>query len=418
MEAFPRDTISLKNRSVVVNTVAQFIGRTGSSALIFISTLILARLLGSANFGEYTKITTFLAIFYVIVDLGMNPVFLHLAAKRQFHHYGAFLTLRLLWGLVLGAVAMVGIWLLTRISGGYTHTTQLGVIVGSGAIAGYAVSLTATVIFQVRRRYDLAAFSQILSSATVVVLLAFLSKNIASGGERGVAWAVFVLVLGTWVSAGSSLWLSAKHQSSPVWQIDTRLWQNLIKRSLPLGVTLIFNSIYLRASILILAAHRPNAEVGAYGLAYKFFEFAIAPATFFMNSMYPQLLTKTGDYLRQGMRAVVVELTGVALAITLMVWIVSPLLALVLSDFAHSVYLLRFLSLWIPLFFLTSPLMFLAVILKRQLSLLHVYLVAMCLNISLNLVFVPTYGTKASVIATGVTEVIVLASGWLILLKK
>ena len=179
---------------------------------------------------------------------------------------------------------------------------------------------------------------------------------------------------------------------------------------------LFFNLIYFRIDTLLLTFWRPSSEIGAYGYAYKFFEFAIAIPTFAMNSAFPLLskLDVNSPALRQAFIKLFAGLTIAAVLVVGIGWVGAPLIV-IRPDFSDSVAYVRTLLVGAPVFFLTSPLMWLFILLNKQRLLMVLYLLAMGLNIGANYLWIPIYGATASAIITGLTELFVLVGGVVIL---
>ena len=406
---------TVKHRQIAINTLAQLGGRFVSSALTFIATLILAAHLGVAGFGEYTTAVSFLALFYVAADLGMNPVFVSEAAGREKNKFAAFLGLRIAISSGLIIIAISVIWFLAKINGGYGPGVVGGVIAGSASILAYALYISATALFQIQSRYDKAAAAQILGSLTATLLLLVYVGRGTAGVISGV---LVVWTIGMTVTAGIALYLSRGGRDIIKIAVNPTRWRQIITTSLPVGLTLIFNMIYLRLGVLILSAYRPSGDVGAYGLAYKFFEFALAVPAFFVNSVYPDLVgAKTIAILRHRLGLSFVTLLILSLVVGSGFWVLAPLLGAVRGNFDRAVPLLRALTLFLPAFFLTSPLMGAFIILKKQQQLAAIYGIVAVISILSSFWLIGKWGALGVVLLTGAAEIAVLVIGGGLLLN-
>jgi O-antigen/teichoic acid export membrane protein len=90
-------------RRALYNTTAQLLGKFVSAGAAFVTTLLLARALGSHYFGEYIKVVAFVALFYPLVDFGLSTIYLREARGRENQWFGSFLFLRIL--------ITTGVWL-------------------------------------------------------------------------------------------------------------------------------------------------------------------------------------------------------------------------------------------------------------------------------------------------------------------
>lgn len=396
-------------RSLIVNTLYQALGKFGSAFFMFGATLILARSLGGDLFGEFTTIVTYLALFYMGVDLGLNQVFLHFAGDGVETDFEQFFLLRFILGLAVSLVAVLGMFVLTGLRANYSSLELSGVAIGAVMITAYAVTITMTVIFQKRRRYDMVAVAQGVGSLVTLVGVFFLGKLFA-WGERGVLGGVVWWTLGTVFTAGLCVLLAQKQIKFA--KIDQRLWVALLKRSAPLALALLFNHAYVRWGILSLSWHRPAIEVGQYGLAFKFFEVALSLPVFFMNSYYPDLLELPKLQLARKTKKLLLTLLASSFVVAVVLFCGAPLLKYVRVDFAQSSLYLRGLSLLTPIFFVSSPLVWLFVMSKRQQILTFLYSLAFLVFLVISPGLVETHGASGAIVALGVTEVLVLVGGW------
>ncbi len=408
--------ISMRTKKILYNTGAQLAGRMASGFLAFLQTLLFARILGGEKYGELIKITSYLAFFYICVDFGLNAVYLRAIGNQVVRKLKSLIILRVVMSLGITLIAIVGMWGLSLTNNGFSPVVVQGVVVGSLSIGVYAIWLSANAAFQKFLKYDWAALAQICGSLTTLILLFFLNQSISLQQNFSILFCVLALVIGNLIMLGVALlYLRGYLRQSYGW-IDSHMWRKLLRASWPLGLTLLFNVVYFRVDLLILTAQRTSLEVGAYGLAYKFFETALILPAFFMNSVYPELLVETSkEKILALMKNICFYLLIIGMVIGAGMWLLAPALVLVKSDFQASVPLLKLLSISLPIFFLTSPFMWLFILFKKQNLLVLIYLTSMIFNVLANLVFIPQYGAVSAAISTGVTEVLVLIMGyWLV----
>ena len=403
-------------KKVAFNTLVQFFGKLISSGIGFVITLIIARYFGVEGFGEFTKITAYVALFYLVSDFGLNAVFLKEEKKEKLSFIN-LLSLRIAWSAVLVFFALaILIFLPADLAGGkgYSLISKVGILITLPTVLTYAVSLSFNALFQKNLRYDRSVLAASLGSLTTIFLLYIFVRV-----KLPLTFSLSSYLLGGMVGITSAYFLAKKYLGKQISLADDFLiqnltsWKTLFKKSLPLGLTLIFNLIYFRFDIFILAFARPNIDVGIYGLAYKFFEFPLAIPTFFMNAIYPVILRSKLNPPAGGLKskitkkAIVFLLTS-SLAIAAACLVLAPLISLVKADFTASILPFRILSLSLPLFFLTSFYMWIYVADGRQNKLLLVYGIGMVFNILLNLIFIPKFGYNGAAVITVISEGLVL----------
>lgn len=406
-------------RVILYNTLTQFAGRLVTAGLFFVTTVWLARYLGPQYFGEFIKITSYLAIFSVLVDFGLNQVFLHFKTEKTVEHSLPFILLRMGWGVSLSIIAVLVMWTLTRTQANFHQPVFLGVIVGTISLMAASIQLAATALFQWGRRLDMSALVQVIGAAVTLFVVMISTHLLPRSSEQLTIAAVFSYGLGATTAALIGVLLALKLRHLKITQLPSREFvQVLFKRSLPLGLTLVLNSLYLRVGVLVMSTTRSAAEVGAYGLAYKFFEFGLVLPTFIMSSYYPDLVALEKSKQAPGeLKGALLTLLYLSFAFGAGLWLSAPFLPLIRLDFQSSVDILRALALALPIFFLTSPLMWFFVVKKAQKYLLWIYLVATILNICCTIWLVPWRGGIGAVWAIGLSELLVLVVGWVVYYK-
>jgi O-antigen/teichoic acid export membrane protein len=407
---------------VALNTSSQVLGKVFSGTVTFIISLILARMYGPSGYGDFTKITTFVGIFYLLTDFGMNAVYLrdksHGDDSRWFP---MLLTLRIFLSCLYSfLIAAMLVFLPTGTDSGYTQLVKFGILITVPTVLLQSILVSANAVFQERLRYDLSLLASVIGS-TVTLLLILIGSQIFVPRVAFLS-SIGSITVGALVAAASAV-LFVRQFTSIRLGWDWSMLRALFVSSIPLGVTLLFNVIYFRADSIILTVTRPTAEVGIYGLAYKIFEFPLALPTFFMNAIYPVLLVRlrggmndgTGNVWKFIRKALLILLIS-SISFTLILWFAAPLLVLIRSDFSGSIQPLRILLLGLPFFFLSSLTMWLLIALRRHLELLLIYGIGMIANILANLRFTPGAGAFAASWITVLSEVYVCLASAAILI--
>lgn len=392
-------------RTIAWNTVSQLVGRAVSAIATLVITILIARKFGTNGYGDFVKITTFVAFFYLLADFGFNAIYLQRSANAGTSdtNWNDLLGLRLLASSVLVFVALAILALIPQgATQGYTQTVRIGIILFVPTIVFQALTTTANALFQKQLRYDLSTGS-VIAGSIVSLGLVWLTTY---GKSSSILLSIFSLFIGAATTALLGLWLAKKYSKGIYISFSLPHFRSLFFASLPLGVTLLFNLVYFHIDSVVLTLTRPTAEVGIYGLVYKIFELPLVIPTFFMNSLYPVMI-ETKQLLILFKKSVI-ALSLVSGIATVVVWLGAPLVVFVKADFAPGVDALRILSLGFPFFFLSSLTMWTLITKKRQVLLMYIYGASMLLNICLNIMYVPTYGYMAAAWITVVSEAVVL----------
>ena len=394
----------MSDKKIAVSTIYQIFTKLTTSASGFIITILLARFYGAQGYGQFTKITAFIALFYIIVDFGLNAIFLQFQEKEA--RFNLLLGLRLFLSIIIVIIVNLIILILPFNSSqdiGFSPLLHLSAFIFSLTIICQAVLFSSAAIFQKKLRYDLQTYSFITGTLITLILIFIFSKQ-----QLPLEYILLAYLLGNAVSAIYSLIL-IKEKITPL-ALDKKFAVKILKDSSPLGLMLFFNLIYFRVDIIILSLYKSTTDVALYGYAYKYFEFLLAIPLFLSNAVYPFLLGSLKNlrsYYALSHKYILIFLLF-SLVIIIPAWFCAPIIAIVKKDFIPSILIFRILLLSLPVFFLTSILQWILIAKNKKAFLLKAYLIAALLNLLLNLIFIPKYGYTAAAIITAISELLIL----------
>jgi O-antigen/teichoic acid export membrane protein len=397
--------------SLAVNTTAQIVARAVSAVTTFIITMIIARRFGADGFGDFVKITTYVAFFYLIADFGFNAIYLQ---RRD--AWEDLLVLRLIVSSLLVLAACAILVLLPHGSAqGYTPLVRTGILLFLPSIVLTALTTTGNALFQKYLRYDLSAIAVTAGSLASLVFVSIATTSAVF--NQTIVSVTTAILVGTAVTTlvALSLTRTLERVHHTVFSLP-RIWF-LFAASIPLGLTLLFNLVYFHVDSIILTLTRSTWEVGIYGLAYKVFELTLVFPTFFMNALYPIMLGSQEKKLKKVLIRSSVFLLLISFFSIGVLWIGAPILTLVRNDFASCIPVLRVLSVGLPFFFLSSLTMWILIARKKQMLLLVIYGISMIINIALNSFYIPSYGYMAAAWITVASEALVLLISCIVIVK-
>jgi O-antigen/teichoic acid export membrane protein len=248
----------MQHKLIAQNTFYQIIARSFTSLIGFLITLIIARKFGVLGYGDFTKITSYVALFYLIIDFGLNAFFLqyeqaklkHLFYLRLLISLGIFLLLNLL-AQFLPHNAVLGT--------GFSEGERFGIFIFSLGIFAQSIILSASAIFQKTVNYFFYMIGTVIGSAVnliVVLIFAFLNLSLI--------YILFGFVLSSFITSFILLYF-AKEKILPV-SFNKEFSLKIMKASWPIGLMLIFNLVYFRADMILLSMFKTTIDVGIYGL--------------------------------------------------------------------------------------------------------------------------------------------------------
>ncbi len=403
-------------KTIAFNTLAQIVGKIISGGTTFFVSILLARALGVDGYGDFTKITTYVAFFYLFCDFGLNAAYLQLKEQHTATQWkNALFTSRFIFSIILMFITLAIISFLPGSSTqGYSAMVKMGIILFTPTILFQALITTTNAFFQERLRYDFAAYATIAGSITTLFCILALTKILLP--EAMVFGSLFSFLLGSIATTVVALFFVKKTGALPSLTVDLQTIKTLISTALPLGITLLFNVVYFRIDSVVLTITRSTAEVGTYGLAYKFFEMTLILPTFFMNAALPSLLRakKESDIkkLHAQIRGSGITLCILSVCAAVVGWILSPLITMIKPEFAASIPPFKILLLGLPVFYLSSLTMWVLVIEKRRIQMLIIYALSMTLNIFANIILIPSYGYMAAAVITILSEFFILLTSY------
>ena len=399
---------------IAKNTIYQLFGKVISMLITVTIVLIVTRNYGREGYGWFSLMQTWPALFFVIVDFGINAIATRELTndwEKASKYIGNILSIRIVFSLVLMLVLAVSLIFFP-----YSIWLKSGILLSLLLILTQALYATTNIIFQVKLRYDLSVLGY-LSGYVLILVLALLLSYL----KADVRLVSFTYVVGGLVTFLMNIMFMKRLGVAFSLRYDREITRYLLVSSLPLGLMFVFSQINFKADSILLSVMKlpvkfslNNVEsVAVYSLPYKVFEVALVVPTFFMNSVFPVMVAKLNkgkDDLALLLRRAVVVLFASGLAVSILGFILAPFAVNILGgqEFSQSILVLRILLAGLVLYYLTQPFAWLLVALGEQRKLPLVYLVSALFNLSANLFFIPKYSFLASSVITHASEFLIL----------
>lgn len=392
-------------RKIAANTIYQIAGKGVSAVSTIITVALVTRALGVSQFGEYVLITTVPIFLYLLADFGLNAVFLRQVATddRHVRKFGSLLVLR------LGLTALTFLLAVSyAFLSPYAPVVQWGIVLAATTVFAQGLYTSLNALFQHNLRYDLSVAAGIISSVFAVLVFVW-----GFWQHAGLTFFVSAWAATTFVLAILALVFSFRLAEKPSFGAERSLMRSIFRAALPLGLMLFFSNINWTADVFLLRALDSSEAVGIYRLGYKVFENILPIPIFFVNALYPVMLSdyKQGvgflwSRLRKGLQILLVAsiflAAGVFLAAPWLIWILGG------RDFSASTLVIQILALSFPIFFVTAPLQWFLITVGKEKVLPVIYGIAAVLNVSINLIFIPRYSYFASIAASIAAEILIL----------
>ncbi len=263
------------------NTAIQIISKIISTILGLVAVAIITRYLGTSGFGQYTTIITFISFFAIIADLGLTLVTVRMISDPGINEnkiLNNLLSLRL-----VSALFFLGLAPLFVIFFPYSTTIKTGIFISALSFIFIALNQILIGLFQKKLKMLSASIAEVVGR---VILVAGTILAVFYGfGLTGVLWATVLASLFTFLI---NISFSKKFVKLKL-EFNWLIWQEIIKKTWPLAVTIFFNLIYLKTDTIILSLFKNEDAVGLYGVAYKIIDVLITVPFIFAGIILPFL---------------------------------------------------------------------------------------------------------------------------------
>ena len=407
------------------NTTLQLIGKGTTTASTAAIAYLIARNFSVSDYGSYIAILSYISLFYIFTDFGLNAIFVRDTGSdqnKQNKYFKNLLGLRIVVGILVAFVA-TAILAFT----GHSPMVKLGIIVGLVLILVQSGANTALALFQSRIRYDWATIVDILGAVAnlIFVYIAVLTFN-------NILFVILALVVGYTIRLLVALYLVRSQLMGLSLAFEVNLWKRLLLAALPIGLVAIFSQFnaQIDKQIVLLANYKPTlgldgeTAAGFYGISYKIFELAIVFPSYIMNVGFPIMVRKKEEGLANLFRfskklaMIMIFLGFLGLIIG---WFITPFIFELpgLDKFSQSILTTRILLLGFPLFFITPLTLWLSIVLNKTKEMMFIYGFAAAFNFVANIALVSSFGYNAAAAITVITEALILGmSIWVLILKK
>lgn len=421
------------SQKIAFNTAVQFIGKLFTAFSTLIVTMLIGWRLGADGMGQYVRITSYVTIWFVLLDFGINPIAVKAISaisdkkKRSEslrENYKMLLGLRTAVTLFILTVATLILLLLPKEN--YTPTIRTAIVVGYIQIIGQSIVSSSMPVFQVNLTYFWATLANIIGS-----IISLITSSIVIWRGGGVLEIVTATMFGWVIIAIMTYYFATRHTGFVLPTFEYQKWLGLLKRALPVGLALLFNIVFVKLNMQMLQVlsipddvvqkyGNIDEQTGYYGIALRFFENIVAIPFFFSNAIYPTLIQKKGksiEALRTFMKKAVDMMLTIGIPMSVGGVILAPQIIYFVSggffsnstesEFLPAVPALQVLIAGIGIFFTTGVMTWTPIVMDRQWLLPKIYGQILIVTIVLDLLLIPRFGYLGAVAITVIGEVLV-----------
>lgn len=272
---------SISHRTIAAQTLIQVLGKIASIALGVAAIAIITRSLGREGYGWYATVMAYLQLFGIAVDLGLNvlaPSMLgerrggvtsppvsgdHVRSPLRENESARLLsnifTIRLTVAVIVFALAAAVAFFIPT----YTPAVKVGIAIATFSFLGIVLQQILLAPFQVAVRMWWPTIAEVVGRTVLVGGVAY-----AAWQELGLLAMVWATVIGNLAMFALTL-IAARRLIAVRLAFDFTVWRDILRRSWPIALSIIFNLVYLRADAVILSLLQPADHVGIYAAPYR-----------------------------------------------------------------------------------------------------------------------------------------------------
>lgn len=378
---------------------------------------LLARYLGKTGYGEYSLVFVYLYLSTVIAYFGFDAILLRELSKENDEKYqNRLLTAAVILKLIFSLFA-ISLTLLYLSFINYPFPLKLGIVIANlTLIIGAAESVE--VIFKARLKMANSVISSVVSQS-LHLLFIFLAITMKMDLPYLIVAYLFARIFRI-----ITMWRLSRRFIKIRFDWD---WQSvlfLFKNSFLLGISSGLWIIYYRIDALMLGFMKGAEFVGQYSAAYKFVDIGFLFSGMVMVSIFPLMSKRYPDDIPGLKRIYQKTIDYVSLiggTLTLLIVLLSPYLIVFIfgSQFRGSISTLRILGLVPFVIFLNNATGHMMLVLGMQgKPLLFLRLLGAFINVSINMLLIPFWGSNGAALATVVTEFVLLILTFWIIFNK
>ncbi|MCD6177962.1 oligosaccharide flippase family protein [bacterium] len=392
-------------QTIIKNTFWLTIGDVGSRLLKLILLIYVARILGATEYGKFSFALSFVLLFNVFADMGLNQIIVREFSKedRKEKDFSSLLSLKILLG--LGVLVLIFIF-----SFGVTSDSVVRKVIWILALSNIIsnVFLMFYAFLQARQKMEYEGIIRISEALLLVgiglaVLFYYPSiENLSFSYLLASGFSLIVILL----------FFHSRIQRVSL-SFSKLIWKKYLSMSWPLALISLSYIIYNRIDSVMMGCLGQITQTGWYNAAYRIVTMTIIPTGIISTSFFP-ILSKSVKETKEKFQKIWNYLTEIMilLAAPLVVGgvVLSPRIINFIYDesFSPSILAFQILIVMAGIIFLYNSFRWVLIAADQQKKLFFAVLSGAIINVILNLILIPKYSLYGAAIATVITHILIL----------
>ncbi|OGY45694.1 MAG: hypothetical protein A2744_02475 [Candidatus Buchananbacteria bacterium RIFCSPHIGHO2_01_FULL_44_11] len=393
-------------KSIAYNTIIQIFGKIATISLALVSFGLMTRYLGQAGFGYYTTVYAFLAIFGILIDLGLQMTTTKLISdpkNNESQIISNALTIRLLASIIFLGLAPIIVLFFP-----YPRLIKIGVAAATIGFVFASLTATLTSLFQKKLIMQRVVIAEV--AAKILFLALLLATVYFNWGLLGVIGAT---VLDSFLVIVILLYFASRSVTIKL-SFEPAVWRQILNATWPIALTIALNLIYFKGDIFIMSLIRSEVEVGIYGAPYKVLEILINVAYLFLGLILPILATAAASQNWEKFKTMVQSAFNFLIIVTVPLivggyFVGEPLMTAIAGpDFTISGELIKILLIATGAIFIASLFGYVIVAIDKQKQMIKFYALNALISVIGYVILIAKYSYWGAAWMTVFTEMFML----------
>lgn len=368
----------------------------------FLVGIWVARYLGPTQFGLFSYVLAYIAIFSGLAKLGLDNILVRELVRhpqQRDRYLGTTF-----WLKFIGALIMLAVLAISSLFMSNDYLTNFYIfIIGSGIICQSFDVIDSYFQSMVLSKFvSISRMVQLLLSSILKVYLMLIGADLI--------WFVVVVLIDQ-LTLASSLYISYHYQKLGSFFLcfNVKLAKKLLKECWPLILSGIATSIYMRIDQLMIKEMLGDTELGFFSAAVKLSEIWYLIPIIITNSLFPSIVNAkkvNRNFYLQRLQKLTNLMTWLSFAVALPVaFLADFIINLLYGNAFQQASLVLAIHIWASLFVFIGIASgtFFTIEGYTKKSLYRTFLGAIT-NILLNLLLIPQYGIAGAAIATVISQ--------------
>ncbi len=397
-------------RRVVKNSVTPMAAQLVSRFIDLGFTVVMLRLLGPHNYGNYAFAVALIGYFSIFTDFGLGTLLTREVSRDRSavgRYLGNTMAVRLAL-CIASAPILLGILGLYSWKFGLEKETVMLALLFMVSLFPSSVAAAFSSAFSAYEKMEYPAIASVLTTMV---------RASVGLGALAIGWGVVGLGIASVAASLASAVLLAimfiRMFSFPKLEFDLFEGKDMTWSSLPLMINNLLSTIFFRIDVMLLQPMKGSQVLGYYSSAYKFVDGLNIFPSFVTLALFP-VMSRRARSSREGLITAYTKalkiLLILAMPITLGTMIIAERLVLFLfgSEFSPAIQALQILIWFLPFSYVNSVTQYVIIAVEKQRFLTLAFIIGATFNLIANLIAIPLFGLVGASAVTVLSELVLM----------